>query len=235
MGFFTDKLSTFFSGVSNAVGKIKKVGSVVGKHITKFSSMLTPEATDTPNLSGLSRTLALMSSEAYKQNRSNNIDGYTLDNEISNYNTAVYYNSMLKNVIIAFRGTAELKDLKTDIDIAKGSTNDSQFKDAIIIYNLVKQKYPDYKIITTGHSKGGSQSLYLNSIFGVPSETFNAGTGLGFLKSNPNSKNAILHIIKGDAISALAGLGNLGTVKAYNSIYNDNNPLNAHSMKNFIS
>jgi len=235
MGFFTDKISNFFSGVSNAVGKIKQIGSVVGKHINKFTSAITPEATGTPNLIGLSRTLALMANESYKQNRNNNIDGFTLDTEISNNICAVYYNVIQKIVILAFRGTAEIKDIKTDINIIKGKSNDQQFKDAIVIYNLVKQKYQNYRIIATGHSKGGSLALYINSLFGIQAETFNAGMGLGFLKSNSNSKNAILNIIKGDPLSALSGLGNLGTIKAYNSIYNDNNPLSAHSMKNFIS
>jgi hypothetical protein len=226
--FINNAFSRFLASTTNAVGKIKQFGSNVGKHVFNASKYLTPPAQSNANLSGLSATLAKISNSAYERNRPDLIDNYTLDKELSDPETAIYYNQ--SNVIIGFRGTANLKDVITDIDIIKGSTNDPRYKQAVDIYNKVKGKYPNENIIATGHSLGGNLALYLNSLYGIQSESFNAGLGLGFIKSNPNRDKAILHIIKGDPISSLGALSNLGKVRVYNAVTE-----NPHSMQNYIT
>ena len=226
--FINNAFSKFIASTTNAVGKIKQFGSNVGKHVFNASKFLTPPAESNANLSGLSSTLAKISVASYQTNRPDVIDNYNLDKELSDPETAIYYNQ--SNVIIGFRGTANVKDLITDIDIVKGTTNDPRYKQAIDIYNKVKSKYPNLNIIATGHSLGGNLALYLNSLYGIQSESFNAGLGLGFIKSNPNKDRAILNIIKGDPISSLGALSNLGKVRVYNAITD-----NPHSMKNYIT
>lgn len=223
-------LNNSFFRISNVVGKIKKFGSNIGKHVHTFSSFLTPKAENTPNLSGLSRTLAIISNVAYDTNRPYTIDGYTYDDSLSTPLVAIYKND--KNIILGFRGTSKFEDLKTDIEIIKGSSNDPQFREAESIYQKVKNLYPNLNIIGTGHSKGGSLALYLNKLHNIMVEVFNAG--IGFIGSNPNANNATLNIIKGDPISALAGLKNIGKINVFKSIYDDN-PIKAHLMSNFIS
>jgi len=222
-------LSNAFNKISNVVGKIKKFGSSVGKRIHNFTSYLTPEASDIPNLTGLSRTLAIISNIAYDTKRPFNIDGYQLDESLSTPLVAVYKNN--STIILGFRGTSKFEDLKTDYQILKGTSNDPQFREAEQIYQRVKSLHPNLNIIATGHSKGGSLALYLNRLHNIKAEVFNPGIGLS--ESNPNSNNATLHIIKGDPISSLAGIKNIGIVKTYKSIYSDN-ALKAHLMSNFI-
>lgn len=216
--------------ISNAVGKIKNFGHAVGKFTHTFASGLTPQATETPNLQGISKVCAIASDQAYNSQRLGNINDFLLDSELSNKNTAVYSNN--STVIIAFRGTAEVEDLKTDIGILKGTTSDIQFSEARNIYLRVKNKYPSKIIIATGHSKGGSLAIYLNKVYGIKAEVFNPGVGLDFLQSNPNKSNLQIYTIKGDPISALSGLSNIGNVRVFNS--NTTNPIQAHSIKNFI-
>jgi hypothetical protein len=226
--FINNAFSRFLATTTNAVGKIRQFGSNVGKHVINASKFLTPQAESNANLSGLSATLAKISNSAYQSNRPDIIDNYNLDKQLSDSETAIYYNQT--NVIIGFRGTANVKDIITDIDIVKGTTNDPRYRQAVDIYNKVKAKYPELNIIATGHSLGGNLALYLNSLYNIQSESFNAGLGLGFIKSNPNRDNAILHIIKGDPISSLGALSNLGKTRVYNAVTE-----NPHSMQNYIT
>jgi hypothetical protein len=229
--FFSRMYNKISSSVSNAVGKFHQFGSAVGKHLSTAVSVITPEATGNANLSGLSATMLKITKASYKTDRAENIDGYIYDKDLSNNNTAVYHND--NNVIIGFRGTVNIDDLITDVSVIKGTADDIRFKQAVETYNKVKNKYPNLRIMATGHSLGGSLALYLNSLYNIPVETFNAGMGLGFLKSNPNSANVLMHVIKGDVISGLAGLSNLGTLKVYNPVNPNATTREKHSIKNF--
>ena len=104
--------------LSNALQKYKPFGN----RIKRITSLLTPEASDTPSLGGVSKTMAQMSNEAYKSNRKNSLDGYTLDS-LSTPDCAVYVNFPENKVIMAFRGTSQFKDIATDIQIAAGATD----------------------------------------------------------------------------------------------------------------
>ena len=212
----------------------KKVSNPVKGFFKKFSSSITPEATQTPNLTGEPLTCARISKAVYNNPKTENIDGFLLDNQLSKYNIGVYQNPYSRKVIIGFRGTAALEDLSTDLDIVKGRTNDIQYKEADDIYKQVKEKYPEFQIIATGHSKGGSLGLYLNTKYGITFYGFNSGVGLGVISSNPNKDKAHLYIIKGDLISGLGSMGNLGMVHVFNSKFHDASPLQAHSMDNYL-
>jgi hypothetical protein len=225
--------SNFVGGITSAVGKIKSFGSAVGKHLGTITQALTPEANENANFSGLSSTMLKITKASYESTRPQNIDGYEYDSELSNSNTAIYHNE--RNVIIGFRGTVNIDDLITDVSVIKGTADNIRFKQAVEIYNKVKNKYPEKTIMATGHSLGGSLALYLNSLYNIKVETFNPGVGLGFLKSNPNASNATLYVIKGDPISALTGLSSLGTLKVFNPINPEAGLRERHSIKNFNS
>jgi hypothetical protein len=225
--------SNFVGGITSAVGKFKSFGSAVGKHVGNITQALTPEAQGNAVFSGLSSTMLKITKASYESSRPQDIDGYEYDPDLSNSNTAIYFND--QNVIIGFRGTVNVDDLITDVSVIKGTSDNIRFQQAVEIYNKVKNKYPNKRIYATGHSLGGSLALYLNSLYGIKVETFNAGMGLGFLKSNPNRSNALMYVIKGDPISSLAGLSNLGILKVFNPINPEAGLRERHSMKNFIS
>ena len=226
--------SNAISGISSAVGKIKQFGSAVGKHVGNITQALTPEASGYAVFSGLTATMVKISKATYlKTEKPKEIDGYKLDTQLSNVNTLIYYNDT--NVIIGFRGTVNIDDIITDVSVVKGTDDNIRFQQAVEMYNKVKAKYPDKTIMATGQSLGGSLALYLNSLYGIRAEVFNAGVGLGFLKSNPNRANAFLYVIKGDPISALSGLSNLGNLKVYEPIDPNATMRERHSLKNFTT
>ena len=223
--------SNAVSGITSAVGKIRSFGSAVGKHIRHITQAMTPEAMGNAIFSGLTATMLKITKASYESARPTIIDGYNYDPQLSNSNTAIYYNN--ENVIIGFRGTVNIDDLITDVSVIKGTADNARFQQAIEIYKKVRGKYEKQNILATGHSLGGSLALYLNSLYGIKVETFNAGMGLGFLKSNPHRSNALMYVIKGDPISSLAGLSNLGILKVYNPIDPNAGLRERHSMKNF--
>lgn len=230
--------SKIASGIGSAVGKMKQFGSAIGKHISTGLSVLSPESQGQAVFTGLTATMLKITNATYdvSEKRPKNIDNYIYDKELSNVNTAIYHNK--ENVIIGFRGTVNIDDLITDFSVLRGKDDDIRFKEAVEIYNKVKNKYPTLRISATGHSLGGSLALYLNSLYNIPVETFNAGMGFGFLKSNLNSANVKMYAIKGDILSGLSGLSglvgsNLGNLKMYDPKNPDATPRKRHSIKNF--
>jgi len=228
--------SNVVSGISSAVGKMKQFGSAVGKNISKGLAVLSPESQGRAVFTGLTATMLKITKATYESSRPSTIDGYQYDPQLSNVNTAVYHNE--NNVIIGFRGTANIDDVITDFSVLRGTEDDKRFKEAVETYNKVKNKYPNLRIMSTGQSLGGSLALYLNKLYNIPVETFNAGMGFGFLKSNLNYANVKMYAIKGDLLSGLSGLSglvgsNLGNLKMYDPINPDAAPLKRHSIKNF--
>jgi len=88
------------------------------------------------------------------------------------------------DVIVAYRGTANLKDVAVDaVQIATGSPfeklggqNVGYFKIAQDKFDAVKLAYPDANITTTGHSLGGSLAYYIGKTNNVKSYLYNAGS-----------------------------------------------------------
>lgn len=84
---------------------------------------------------------------------------YTYDNNLSNDTTGVWVDETAGTVIMSNRGT-DIKsgeDLVADAGILVGqleSTN--RFATADTTFSNIKHRYPNYKIILTGHSLGGA-------------------------------------------------------------------------------
>lgn len=95
-----------------------------------------------------------------------------------------FYN---KNTIaIVFRGTNNLIDVGSDIEM-KIKKLPSQYWSALTFYNNIQSKFPNYKIVFTGHSLGGSLAQILGNETGNETVTFNAyGTG-NIININPNN------------------------------------------------
>ncbi|MBR1778612.1 MAG: DUF2974 domain-containing protein [Alphaproteobacteria bacterium] len=63
-------------------------------------------------------------------------------------------------VIIAFRGSDEVKDITSAQQIIKGAKPE-QFEDALRFYHQIRKQYPNAEIRATGHSLGGSLAQLL--------------------------------------------------------------------------
>ena len=90
-----------------------------------------------------------------------------------------------------------MKDLKPDMAIMAGTyAKNKRFKDYDNLYKSVVKKYGnDIKVTTTGHSLGGSQSLYLGHKYDLENYSYNPGVSPfsdNFKKLVENPKSKIL-------------------------------------------
>lgn len=189
-------------------------------------------------------TYADLANASYDRN--NVPDGYDVDSELSNRNRLVLVNKQTGKATISYRGT-DLKnnrkgDLGTDALLALGLTElSARFRNAKKHARAVVGKYGKGNVDTTGHSLGGSQSLYVNSKLGLPSVSFNAGVSPGFVKKTaldtlstslfkrPARKTATVYTTGLDPISALSPLLPNATTRVVKPTTK-----NVHSLANFM-
>ena len=211
------------SALENVLGKKNQPNSVADK------------------LSPHDRLMARLSDQAYKKDRAQDFDGYTLDNELSNNDAAVY--SKGDHVAIAWRGTKldNASDLATDAKIMSGEqAGTKRFREAEDLYQKVRKKHKTKKMSLTGHSLGGSQAAHIGEKYADAKHNtvvFNPGRGIDagyagnrlLCKLKMVSKNKCravrTHAIRGDPISALQ-TGNRTEHRTRN--------LNPHSLDNFL-
>ncbi len=60
-----------------------------------------------------------------------------------------------KKIVISYKDTDDFKDLKSCYQVATGKKPE-QLEQAMAVYKAIAEKYPDYEIIVTGYSLGGS-------------------------------------------------------------------------------
>ena len=62
------------------------------------------------------------------------------------------------NIVIAYRGSDDVNDIKSDLEMVNGTKLPEQFYDAQQFYEDIKAQNPESKVILTGHSLGGALS-----------------------------------------------------------------------------
>jgi putative lipase involved disintegration of autophagic bodies len=84
-----------------------------------------------------------------------------------------------------------------------------RFNSAIIFVRETRNQFPEYKVVLTGHSLGGSLAQYTAIRTGLKCETFNPGnTPLDSEKfAQKNHPNIKQHHINWDPVSAARGPG----------------------------
>ena len=109
------------------------------------------------------------------------------------------------NIVIAYRGSDDVSDIKSDLEMINGTKLPEQFYDAEQFYEDIKAANPKAKIILTGHSLGGALSQLVaahnEDAFAV---TFNApGTKdiIDHESGLSDSGNIYNVIVDGDKIS----------------------------------
>ncbi len=81
---------------------------------------------------------------------------------------SVYVNNAKREVVFSVRGTkpSSVGDIITDIGIVGGIDKlTPEYRIAVMRFKKLKKKYPGYKFVTTGHSKGGRLALNLGYDF----------------------------------------------------------------------
>ena len=117
--------------------------------------------------------------------------GYVLDKELSSdFRHKVYHNPNKKHSIVAYKGTTNTEDVKADLDgIGLNNYNHPEFTKGYELYDKVKNKY-GYKILTTGHSLGGTKAIKSAEKNSGESIVFNPGSS-PLYALNADNKNKV--------------------------------------------
>jgi predicted alpha/beta-fold hydrolase len=143
-------------------------------------------------------------------------------------------------VIISFRGTKEFKDLVSDYHILMGTEEgNKRFKKAIVQARDAKalaDRYR-YRLVTTGHSLGGTLALYAGRAVGADRcYLYNPGMSVMTMLKHCSDRfcqdRVTVYTTGQDFVSILSVLSNGVDIKR---VSKDEvmTPLSAHSVKNF--
>lgn len=95
-------------------------------------------------------------------------------NESNGYYGAAFLDENSGEIVLASRGTEDDKDYKEDINFGAFGTLGEQFVSCNKFYELIKIRFPNATITTTGHSLGGALGVYLAQRHGLKARVFNA-------------------------------------------------------------
>lgn len=171
-----------------------------------------------------------MSKQSYrKPNKRKDIGNYDYNDDLSDNENAVYVNDKDKKIIVAFRGSVNMKDFKTDVSLAMGGIRKTDRYDSTKnLVATIKEIYPNYNISFSGHSLGGTLAVEMADLSpNHKSVVFNsAHTPLR--KGSVKDKDITYYSTSGDLVSAL-GLNAYKNVKVIDGT--NKHPLTAHSLK----
>lgn len=146
---------------------------------------------------------AQMSKDAYEKKRQD-LGDWMIEKYHNNREHTVYINNKLKEIKVAFRGTDNLADVKTDVSLAFGKLkNTDRFKRENNLVEQLKRMYKGYKITLTGHSLGSSLASELANKHNLEGSGFNAGFGV---RGKINNENFTHYRTSTDPVSLLGKL-----------------------------
>jgi len=136
-----------------------------------------------------------------KKRKSKNLNGYVLDESLSNHNLQTYYDPNNNKLLFNVTGTHNSKDWLTNLKLASGIgyKESDRYKQSHKALRDAKQKYGINNATVTGHSQAGLTANYISSK-GDRVLTLDKATTLGG-KTREGSKN---YRTIGDAVSLLA-------------------------------
>jgi len=173
------------------------------------------------------------------------VEGYTFE-RTGNDLTGAFVNDEKKEVVLAMRGLMPLNDrsdllqfpamtastaLEEERGDAFGSTFRADRRMLEEIYLQAKELYPEYNIITTGHSRGGRGSIYLGRKYGLEFHAFSPATNRGDLLLTSPSERGNHYYNSRDPVSRHMASKLSNTVEQHHVSYN--NRLYPHSLVDF--
>lgn len=143
--------------------------------------------------------------------RENELTMLTNKGEMSSYRS-----NKEKKIYVAHRGTDKMRDLSADVAIGLGLEKyHPRFKRARRDVTKLQRENPDYEIVHTGHSLGGSLAQHTGKHVGSDKGrvvTFNKGAGIGSL-FRKRGKNQTDYVNVYDPVSLLSSRQRGGQVK----------------------
>lgn len=163
---------------------------------------------------------------------------FELDTQLSTQEHSIFHNKTTNETVIAYRGTTNLDDVKTDSHILMGrEKNTERYKQSEDVFEKTKDKYGG-DITTTGHSLGGGISLHISEKYDVKGHHFNPAispTQVFDKDHYTNNSNQIIYRTKLDPVS-IGGeiIADHQPNRTIVTVGNDENS-HAHAMTNFYS
>ena len=170
-------------------------------------------------------------------NKMSELKDFELDDELSTEEHSVFYNKTTNETVVAYRGTTNLDDVKTDSHIFMGrEKNTERYKRSEAVYEKTRQKYD--KPITVGHSLGGGISVHVAEKYDTTGFHFNPAISATQVFSTDHYHNQSQQTIYRTKLDPVSIGGEIIADHQPNrtvvTVNNDENS-HAHAMTNFYS
>jgi hypothetical protein len=83
------------------------------------------------------------------------IGDYKIDKKLSGLRAKIYTNANTGKTVVAYRGTDNIHDMITDVNLLFDNKNTKRFRHAQKVYDRVVNKYGKDNLILAGHSLSG--------------------------------------------------------------------------------
>ena len=173
----------------------------------------------------------MMCDAVFKRQRPAFIGPYKYEPSPSNKRIAVYEDDRKNEIVVAFRGTANSADVRTDMKVLTDRLNQSKRynQDKAVVRRLLSQNQ-SAKFVLCGYSLGGSIAIALIRAYhsrpNLRAVVFNAG--VGFNARADKSLHIRFYHVKGDAVSVL-GTRLFRDTRVIDSGHKD--PIQAHKLE----
>ena len=157
--------------------------------------------------------------------------GFILDRELSNDEVSTFVNRITNEVVVAYRGTTNLKDVGTDLMVLTSTERLSfRVRSSLKLMEQVLRKYRGFKVVSTGHSLGSFLSRIVANSFGLESHNFNPAESIhgSFIQQNAMTFNYRTHY---DAVSILSK----NSIRVSTKIGNEQTIESVHRLNNFYN
>lgn len=168
-----------------------------------------------------------------------NFNGWKQQSQVS-ANNGFHAKALEKDdmIMVVFRGSDDMGDLKVDHQILSGKLPD-QFQNAVDFMEQVRAANPDKKIVVTGHSLGGALTELVSSkyddVLGISFDAVGTKHVVDATKGLTDNHNTINYIVNGDIISNGTGhVGNVTLVDNVTDVTRGNKLQSPHAIGNFM-
>jgi len=177
---------------------------------------------------------ALMSKKAYQRGNNRYIQGYDIDDELSSDDRVVYKHRDSNDVVISYRGTDIMtkventppksirdiwysrgfRDVGADVSLATYNPEyNHRFYNAKKVAQQAIDKYGKENVSLTGHSLGGSQSMYVSNELSLPAVVHNPFIHPIDIALKTKYENTTIRHNLGDLISSGSPWANAGNLE----------------------
>ncbi|MBP93758.1 MAG: hypothetical protein CMC55_06535 [Flavobacteriaceae bacterium] len=190
-------------------------------------------------LTNLELDMANLNTIAYKmEEQRTSYKEYVYQSFLSDGEVAVFKKDENKTIYIIYKGTNNYYNLKTDMRLFLNRM-DKTFHIANEKFEKVRKTFPNYKMFVSGHSLGGTKSLYVSQkcndcVKGVVFNSYIPTLKLKLVNLINNTNDVTKFVNSADILSRLAIIINKNKVVIMVSKGYFNTMLDFHTLKQYV-